>query len=224
MQIGGIQKVSLVDYPGRISTVIFVKGCNFRCIYCHNPEFVLPHLFPPTIPIEEVLEFLKRRKKFLDGVVISGGEPFFQKELKSFLKEVKKMGYLVKIDTNGSFPDRLEEVIKENLVDYIAMDIKAPFEKYSLITRVNVNIPELKRSIKIIRNSGKEYEFRTTVLKRFLKFEDIVKILECIDKDRNYRIQRFRFSPKIRENFLKNLEYRESEIDEFKKKINEILL
>ncbi|OQX50761.1 MAG: anaerobic ribonucleoside-triphosphate reductase activating protein [Candidatus Cloacimonas sp. 4484_209] len=130
MKIGGFQKVSLIDYPGKICAIVFTRGCNFRCPYCHNPELVLPENYSPLIPEEEIFSFLEKRRGKLDAVEITGGEPTLQEDLTEFIRKIKEMGFLVKLDTNGSFPSVLEKVIYSGLVDYIAMDVKAPLEKY----------------------------------------------------------------------------------------------
>lgn len=163
MKIGGIQKVSLIDFPGKISCVIFTQGCNFRCRYCHNPELVYPHLFKKEISYEIIFEYLKKRKGLLEAVVITGGEPTIHSNILDFIKEIKKLGYDVKLDTNGSNPEMLEEVIP--FVDYVAMDIKTWFDRieYSKICGVEIDIRKIVESINLIVNSKKLFEFRTTV-------------------------------------------------------------
>src|SRR3989338_8960504 len=130
MKIAGIQKMTLIDYPDKIACTFFTFCCNFKCGYCHNPELVIRKGIINNYPIEECLDFLKRKRKYLDGVCITGGEPLINHDIKDFLFKIKKMGYLIKIDTNGSNPDRLKEIIDEKLVDYVAMDIKSDKEKY----------------------------------------------------------------------------------------------
>lgn len=134
MQIGGLQKFSLLDYPGKISAVVFTQGCNFRCPYCHNPELVDPARYQECLPEEEIFSFLETRRGKLEAVTVTGGEPTLQKSLAPFLRRIKDMGFLVKLDTNGSRPDVLEELLRQKLIDYIAMDIKAPLEKYEAVT------------------------------------------------------------------------------------------
>ena len=140
MIIGGLQKTSLLDFPEKIAAIVFTMGCNFRCGYCHNPE-----LINGEAKIEEVFEFLKTRQGKLDGVVITGGEPCLQKDLPEFIKQVKELGFAVKLDTNGSFPEMLEKVLPD--LDYVAMDIKAPLEKYSQIVNVDVDTSKILKSI-----------------------------------------------------------------------------
>ena len=162
MKIGGLIKFTLIDYPGRVAAVVFTQGCNFRCRYCHNPELVYPHLLQEPMPQEEVMSFLRRRQGTLEGMVVTGGEPTLQPDLLDFLAAVKSLGYFIKLDTNGAKPDVLQAVIEKKLVDYIAMDLKAPLEKYAVITGVSCDVRVLQRSMKLIQDSGLEYEFRTT--------------------------------------------------------------
>ncbi len=193
MKIGGFQKFSLIDYPGKISCIIFTQGCNFRCFYCHNPELVYPHLFGTPLAEEEIMDFLKRRKKQLEAIVISGGEPTIQEDLISFLNTVKTLGYAVKLDTNGSNPSVIRELIERKLVDYIAMDIKAPFKKYPDLVKVKVDLSRIKESIEIIENSSLEYEFRTTYIPSFLTSKDLLEILSLIKNKRRFTVQEFVF-------------------------------
>ena len=193
MKIGGFQKFSLIDYPGKISCIIFTQGCNFRCFYCHNPELVYPHLFGTPLAEEEIMDFLKRRKKQLEAIVISGGEPTIQEDLVPFLKMVKTLGYAVKLDTNGSNPLVIRELVRRKLVDYIAMDIKAPFKKYPDLVKVKVDLSRIKESIEIIENSSLEYEFRTTHIPSFLTSKDLLEILSLIKNKRRFTVQEFVF-------------------------------
>ena len=188
MKIGGLIKFTLIDFPGRPAAVIFTQGCNFRCCYCHNPELVYPHLFTETAAQEEIVAFLKRRQGSLEGVVISGGEPTLFDDLPAFMAQIKALGYALKLDTNGTRPDMLQELVDKKLVDYIAMDLKAPLEKYSLITGVETNPSILTRSMDIIRQSGVEYEFRTTYDKDVLTDADI-EALKQLTNNTHYRVQ-----------------------------------
>lgn len=197
MRIGGWQKFSLVDYPSRLSAVIFTQGCNFRCPYCHNPELVEPKLFQSPESEEAVLSFLKSRVGCLDGVVVTGGEPTLQPDLLQFLKKIKKLGFLIKLDTNGSQPDKLKLLLKEKLVDYWAMDLKGPEEKYSEIIRTNLDFSLIKQSIDLIRGSGKDYEFRTTVVKGQLSGSGLMAIGQLIKGAECYVLQAFIPAEKI---------------------------
>lgn len=202
MKIGGIQKLSLIDYPGEVGAVVFCQGCNFRCPYCHNPELVNKDLFNECMPEEEIISFLGNRIGKLDAVTISGGEPTVQSDIHIFLKKLKDMGYLVKIDTNGSMPEILEKLIAEKSVDYIAMDIKGPLERYEEITNGFSSTDKIKKSINLIMNSNLRYEFRTTIVDRLLKEEDIIAIGKLIGKAQRYALQPFVPSKVLDESFL----------------------
>ena len=188
MKIGGLVKFTLIDFPGRPAAIVFTQGCNFRCRYCHNPELVYPHLFEPSMPEEEVWTFLKRRQGTLEGVVVSGGEPTLQEDLVRFMGELKALGYKTKLDTNGTRPEVLRELIDKKLVDCIAMDLKAPFEKYAAVTGVDANSAVLQQSMDLIRQSGLEYQFRTTYDKEVLNDNDIA-VLNQLTEGKNYIVQ-----------------------------------
>lgn len=190
LKIAGIQKTTLLDYPTKIAAIVFTQGCNFRCGYCHNPDLLEQNKNTDFLP-ENFISFLKTRQGKLDGVVITGGEPTLQSGLYDFIKQIKQLDFAVKLDTNGTNPKILKKLLSENLVDYIAMDIKAPFEKYSEITGINVNTNNIKTSIDLIIKSLIEYEFRTTVLKSQLSFEDFDKIGQTIKGANLYYLQKF---------------------------------
>lgn len=178
MKIGGFQKLSLIDYPGKTCAVIFTQGCNFRCVYCHNPELIYPELFSEPILFEEIYEFLKERRGLLDGVVFSGGEPTLQEDLVERINDICSLGYSVKLDTNGSKPDVLSEALR--CLDYVAMDIKAPLgDKYSRICGVPIN-NNIQWSVFLIKASGVKHEFRTTFDKELLENMDIIRIKELV--------------------------------------------
>ncbi len=222
MKIKGLQKLSLIDYPQKTAATIFVSGCNFRCGFCYNPELVLPKQLKesPAISEEEVFQFLEERKDFLQALVVCGGEPTIHKELPEFIKKIKKLEFLVKLDTNGSNPEMLEKLVGQELLDYIAMDIKAPIgaknekpktprptavsglgkdqkhklkikNKYEQTVGVRVNLKEIEKSIKIIKNSGVDYEFRTTVVPSIHTKEDIVQIAKDLSPAKKYYLQNF---------------------------------
>ena len=176
MKIGGLRRVSLIDYPGLICATVFLQGCNFKCPYCHNPELVDPSLFRTSIKENTVMEFLDSRKGKLDAVTICGGEPTIQDDLNRFIKQIKKMGFAVKLDTNGSQPNVINALIAEKLLDFIAMDVKAPLDKYKEIVKTNVNQDSIKESIKIILKAKVPYEFRTTLVQSQLEENDILQI------------------------------------------------
>ncbi len=222
MKIAGLQKFSLIDYPGKISAVVFTRGCNFKCPYCHNPELVLPEFYTELYPPEKVFQFFDKRKNQLDGIVITGGEPTLQNDLVDFIIETKKFGYLVKLDTNGSNPDMLEQLIRGNLIDYISMDIKAPFVKYDLVCGVKMNLATIQKSIKVIKNSDIEHVFRTTVVKHFLDYTDLIAIRESLGDDQKYVLQNFNKSDKVLNSKMKEFEqYTDMEIKNFQKFISE---
>ena len=199
MLIKGLQKTTLIDYPGKIACTIFLFGCNFRCGYCHNPELVItPKNF--DYPENEILLFLEKQKKYLDGICITGGEPLLNIDFE-FLRKIKNMGYKIKIDTNGSFPEKLKEIIEEKLVDYIAMDIKTSRENYEKAVNSVVLLEKIEESIKIISNFP-EHEFRTTVVERFHDEEEIKEIMAWLNKltgkkNLKYCLQGFKNSGKL---------------------------
>lgn len=202
--IGGVQKTSLLDYPDKISAIVFTQGCNFRCGYCHNPVLLQKNSEKDIYNVDVFFEFLEKRKGKLDGVVITGGEPTLQKDLKTFIKKIKEMDYLVKLDTNGTNPNVIEELINENLIDYIAMDIKAPLDKYSTITNSDVNTEKIQRSIKLILNSNIDYEFRTTILSSQLTINDFEKIAKMLKGAKKYYLQKFNSKNPIYDETLSN--------------------
>ncbi len=213
MIIGGFQRFSLIDYPGKICAIVFTQGCNFRCPYCHNPELVDMKRAIGFIPEEEILSFLKKRRGRLDAVEITGGEPTLQPDLLDFLKAIKDMGYLIKLDSNGTHPDMLEQIIYKNLVDYLAMDVKAPLEKYEEIVNVKVDTEKIKYSIDLIKNSRLNYEFRTTVVKSLLSKEDIIEIGKLIKGTNLYILQKFIPSKTLNPKFLKESTYSDIEFE-----------
>ncbi len=192
MKIEGLQKLTLIDYPEKIACTVFLFGCNFRCGFCHNPELVLPEKSEDFIPEKKVLDFLDKRKKYLDGVCITGGEPLLNKDLVGFLEKVKDKNYLVKVDTNGSNPWLLKKLIDDKLVDYTAMDIKSDKENYDILTGVEVNLNNIEEAAKIISNSKLDYEFRTTVIKSYHNKEVMENIGKWLKKLNNgEKIKRF---------------------------------
>lgn len=190
MKIGGIQKFSTVDYPGYPCASIFTIGCNMRCGYCHNPELVLPEQFTDSIPPEDILLFLEKRKSVLAAVTISGGEPTEQADLVDFIRDIKAMGYLVKLDTNGTRPHVLQELLADNLIDYVAMDIKGPLEKYVAIAARPIDIAAIEQSIALIK-AMPGHEFRTTIVRSQLEVNDFEKIGKLVNGAKRYALQRF---------------------------------
>jgi pyruvate formate lyase activating enzyme len=218
MKIGGLQKISLIDYPGRISAIVFTQGCNFRCPYCHNPELVDPAQYGPILSEEEVISFLEKRRGKLDAVTVTGGEPTLQPDLDRFLQEIKGMGYLTKIDTNGSNPDVLERLIRGRLVDYLAMDVKGPLKKYERIANVKVKTAKIRKSIELITASGIEHEFRTTVVRSQLDNEDLIATAELLKKGL-YVLQSFVPAKSLDHEFLTEISYSPEEFADIQKKL-----
>lgn len=192
---GGLQRLSLLDYPGRVASILFVKGCNFRCPFCYNPQLVRGE--GREIPTQEILDYLKRRKGWIDGVVITGGEPTLYPGLVEFLRELKDEGLEIKLDTNGSRPDLLRELLGEGLVDYVAMDIKAPLreESYSKVAGVPLHPREIRESLDLLLSSRIDYELRTTVVPTLLGEEEILEIAGEIRGAKRYCLQQFRRTP-----------------------------
>ena len=192
MDIGGLQKVSLIDYPDKISAIIFTNGCVFKCHYCYNPGLVLQP-FEQHVSWSETMDYLEKRKGVLDAVVITGGEPTLQPDLFEAIKEIKKMGYLVKLDSNGYLPFRLKPLLDSGLVDYVAMDIKGHNqEKYSEVTWQLIDFSLIEQSIKMIMDSGVDYEFRTTINKQQHPSEVVEKMAQLVKGAKRYYLQQFR--------------------------------
>lgn len=238
MIIGGLQKFSLIDYPHKISAIIFTIGCNFRCPFCHNPELVNPELYPEKIPENNVFEFLESRREKLDAVVISGGEPTLHKDLYQFISKLKSMGFLIKLDTNGTYPNILNRLIKDNLLNYIAMDIKGSLDRYEEIVTTKVNLENIKDSINIILSLDKSsktkdilnkktyykspdtkinYEFRTTVLPKFHNEDEIHKIGKLVNGAKLFILQKFYPSKTLDLKFLKENQFSDDRMLKFKK-------
>lgn len=207
-RIGGFQKTSFLDYPEKISCIVFTLGCNFRCGYCHNPELFK---IEPVLTVPAFFDFLQTRKGKLDGVVITGGEPTLQNGLLDFIKEIKDLKFLVKLDTNGTNPKILEELLNLNLLDYVAMDIKAPLDKYKQITNVDLDIQKIEDSINLIKSSKIDYEFRTTVVKSQLSFEDFKKIGLLLKESKKYYLQKFIVSKLLDKSLMNEKTYSDDE-------------
>jgi len=211
MVIGGLEKLTLIDFPGKVAAVVFVQSCNFRCHFCYNPLLVWPEnrdtdkgrnigshpqnqvkINSSSAYVDDFFNFLESRKGKLDAVVITGGEPTIYDDLPEFIKSIRAMGYSIKLDTNGTNPAMVEKCLKENLIDYLAMDLKAPLDKYKETVGVDVGIAKIKESINIIMNSGVPYEFRTTVVPGLLKPEDIKLMGESISGADKWYLQKFK--------------------------------
>ena len=222
MQIKGLEKFTLIDYPEKIACIVFLFGCNFRCGFCHNPELVL-EATNESISREEVLDFLEKRKGQLEGVCITGGEPLLSLKL-DFLKSIRDMDYDIKIDTNGSFPDRLREIINSELVDFIAMDLKADKENYNLVTGVEIDLAKIEESVKLI-SKFKDYEFRTTVVEDIHSKESMKAMGEWIyyllgKKPKKLALQGFRNAGKVLD---KDFEKKKNTSEKYLNELKEIM-
>lgn len=192
MDIKGLQKVTLLDFPDRVACTIFTGGCNFRCPFCQNTDLVLRAGSVESIPEQEIFSYLKKRQGLIDGICISGGEPTMQPDLRDFIIECRKLGYAVKLDTNGFMPDILSGLISDGLIDYVAMDIKTCIENYALVSGIrNIDISRIERSVEILKCSGIVYEFRTTVVHELHSADDFFKIGEWLKGVPHYFLQRF---------------------------------
>jgi len=224
MLLGGLQKLTLIDYPGKVAMTVFTVGCNFRCPFCHNPELVFPDFGGATGSIleKEFFDFLKIRQEKIDGVCITGGEPTIQKDILEFMKKIKELGFLVKLDTNGSRPDVLKKALDQNLVDFVAMDIKNCLEKYNLTNGTETDLERIKLSVEMIKNSRKEYEFRTTVVPGLHTKEDFDRIGEWLKGSKNYALQEYRNEGKILdEKFGEKIKSKPKlDLEKIKKKLN----
>lgn len=193
MNISGIQKLTLLDFPGRLACTVFTTGCNFRCPFCHNASLVLPGK-GEHIETEQVISFLKKREGVLEGVCITGGEPCFQDGIEEFIQEVRSMGFLVKLDTNGSFPEKLSSLLEKKLLDYVAMDIKTSKENYLRVCGIKNErlLQNVIESVEILKKSSVEHEFRTTTAKELQTSDDFERIGEWLKGEKRYFIQQYR--------------------------------
>jgi pyruvate formate lyase activating enzyme len=214
--IKGLEKSSLIDYPGKVSAVVFLGGCNFLCPFCHNRELVIGQDRLPIIPEKEVLDLLTERKKWLDGVVITGGEPGIHRELPEFLKKIKGLGYPVKLDTNGTNPDMLKELIGNGQLDYVAMDVKGPLAKYDSICGMPVDTRNISESIRLIISSGIAHEFRSTVLPALHSREDVEEMARMVNGGRKFWLQQFRPRNTLDPEFMKERPFTREEMLELR--------
>ena len=215
VNIKGLQKTSLIDYPGKVCAVVFLGGCNFRCPYCQNPDLISAG--GAGLGEEEFFRFLGERKKWIDGVCLSGGEPTVSKGLPEFIRKIKADGLLVKLDTNGTSPEMLRELLANKQLDYIAMDIKGPFEKYVKVANAAVDIEKIKESIEIIKSSGVGHEFRSTILPALHSREDIVEMAREVAGTGTFYLQGFRNISTLDPAFRKERSFSKEEMEGFKK-------
>ena len=219
MKIGGLQKTSLIDYPGKIAATVFLIGCNFHCPFCQNPELVDPQKIKKQLSISEkdFFKFLDARKGLIEGICITGGEPTIHSDLIDFIKKIKQKGFLVKLDTNGSSPEILKKLLKEKLLDFIALDIKSSQNNYSKAVGVKVDLAKIKKSIDLIKNSGINYEFRTTVVPGLVEREDIEEMGEWLKGAKKIALQQFQNKKVLDKKFEKVQPYSEEILKDFKK-------
>ena len=215
MKIVGLQKLTLLDYPGRAACTVFTCGCNFRCPFCQNSDLVLPGASSESLDLDEFFAFLKKRAGLLDGICISGGEPLLHPDIDDLMEKAKKLGYLVKLDTNGSFPEKLKDVVDKKLVDYVAMDIKNSPEGYSRTIGVeNFDISSVKESAAFLMTGVVEFEFRTTVVREFHRKEDFRFIGSWLHGGEKYFLQAFQDSGSLIQPGLHG--YSKAEMEEFR--------
>jgi pyruvate formate lyase activating enzyme len=213
LEIKGMEKLSAIDYPGRTCCIVFLAGCNFRCPYCHNPDLIERPDKLESMTEDEVIGFMESRRKWLDGVCVTGGEPCLHEGLEGFFRKVKEAGFLIKLDTNGTNPEMVERLLKEGLVDYIAMDIKAPPERYSEITRSDVDIEKVRKTAEVMMKSGVEYEFRTTVVPRLFGKDDMESIGKWLRGARRFFLQGFHGGKTLDKEFGKEAAFSEKELE-----------
>ena len=213
MRIVGLMKTTLLDYPGKVASTIFTGGCNFRCPYCHNGDLVLNHTTMEPYSEEEIFSHLNKRKNILNGVCITGGEPTLQSELPEFIRKVKTLNLLVKLDTNGTNPAMLSSLLNEGLLDYVAMDIKHCKSKYNDVACMNpLDLQSIEDSVEILKNSSIDYEFRTTVTRELHKMEDFQEIGKWIEGSKAYYLQPYKESEQVISKIFTT--YTASEFDE----------
>ena len=217
VRIGGVQKLSLVDYPGHVAAALFLAGCNMRCGYCHNPELVLPERLAPSIPVDDVMTFLKSRVGRLDGVVISGGEPTVHEDLPELARTIKALGYDVKLDTNGTHPDMVRQMIDEGTIDFVAMDVKGSLEKYVEIAARPIDLEAIRQNVRLMIDSGIGHEFRTTIVREQLEVEDFEKIGQLVKGAKRFALQHFRTGTTISPQFARYHTFSEEEFAAAKK-------
>ena len=217
MNIRGIYKTSLIDYPGKISMVLFSGGCNLKCKYCHNPDFAENRENLESFTNNEVLNLLNERKNLIDGVTLSGGEPTLNHNIDDFIKDIKKMGLSIKLDTNGLKPDVVERLTSKKLLDYTAVDIKTSPDKYEDLTNTKIDFSKIVESINILKKSNSDYEIRTTCVPGFTGIDDFKVIKEFTGKVKRYYLQKFVSSIPLIDDSLKDLKpYSKNDINDFR--------
>jgi pyruvate formate lyase activating enzyme len=216
VQIKGLQKTSLIDFQPYTSCVVFLAGCNFRCGFCQNPNLIVEIDKTPTISQDEFFGFLEKRKKWLDGVVITGGEPSLYDDLPEFIRKIKDLGYKVKFDSNGTNPKMIKELIGDKLIDYVAMDIKGSLEKYDKVAGIDADKDKIRESADLIMKSGVDYEFRLTAVPSLLDKEDVERIGVWLKGAKKFYIQQFRNKICLDRSFEKIKPFAKEKLDEFR--------
>jgi pyruvate formate lyase activating enzyme len=212
MKIGGLQRLSLIDFPGKLAAVVFTVGCNFRCPFCHNGELVRGTV--DLLSEQSVFDFLETRAKVLDGVVVSGGEPTLQRDLRSFIEKIRALGFAVKLDTNGTHPEMLAELMENRLLDFVAMDIKHIWSRYNLVAKISsFTIEKIQRSVALLLGGAVDYEFRTTVIRGFHDPRDIVAMAGQIRGAKRYVVQEFIPAKTLEEGFSRELPFEKRSIE-----------
>ena len=219
MNIAGFQKLSLIDYPGKVASVIFTQGCNFRCPYCHNPELI-PMKVVDVAPEKEILAYLEAHRAILEGVCITGGEPTMQADLPDFMQRIKMLGFTVKLDTNGSNPSMMERIIAQRLADYFAMDLKHSWERYARVAKTNnaSAIENCKKTFRLIQDSGIDHEFRTTVFPQEHTEEDFFDIVGYLREGERYVLQRISYQKTLNPKLDGTIEF---DVDNIAQKLQE---
>jgi len=225
MKIGGLQKLTLVDYPGKVAATVFLIGCNFKCPFCQNPELVDPEKIKkqPKISEKEFFAFLDSKKGLIEGICITGGEPTIHADLIDFIKKIKNKGFLIKLDTNGSSPEMLEKLIRAKLLDFIALDIKSIQNSYSKAAGAKVDLEKINKSIDLIKTSGLDCEFRTTAVPGLVEKEDIEQMGEWLKGAKKFALQQFQNKKVLDKKFTKIEPYSEEIFKEFQKSLEKYI-
>ncbi|MFH1967849.1 MAG: anaerobic ribonucleoside-triphosphate reductase activating protein [bacterium] len=226
MIIAGLQKTTLIDYPGKIACVVFLAVCNFRCPWCYSRELVLPLEIAkqPRISEKEFFDFLRQRQGLLEGVVLCGGEPTVNKELPQFIQKIKNLGFFGKLDTNGSSPEMLKNLVEQNLIDYVAMDIKLPKGKYPMVFSEKIDIKNIEDSVKFLKSCNIDYEFRSTILPKVHSIEDVVNMAKWIEGSKIYYLQQFRPEKTIDQEYENCKPFSNEQMEEIQKECNKYVL
>jgi len=217
VKIKGLEKFAPKDFPGFVSSTVFLGGCNFRCPFCHNADLVIKPQMLPDFPLDYFISYLDSRQDWLEGICVTGGEPLMHDDLEVLLKIIKERNLLVKIDTNGSFPEHLEDLIQKKMIDFVAMDVKAPLERYPEVTHSNVNSHCIEKSISIIMKSGLKYIFRTTVVPGIIDAEDIKKISQLLIGAECLQLQQFMPENTVDRSYLERIPYSKDALEAFAK-------